>query len=113
VAGVLLSAFEKVMFFEMGQEFLEIDFHHLSGYGELTTDFVRDLCFGAALLQKFEHSRADPVQSEHLTLTDIEDDSSVPVVRGTDAFGNSHDFESFPQFAACSDVSNIAILRLR
>jgi hypothetical protein len=82
VAVVSLPVFEKVMFFEMGEEFPEVGFDRLSGYAELAADFVHDLFFGATLLQKFEHSRADQVQPEHLPLADIENDSSVLVVRG-------------------------------
>jgi hypothetical protein len=108
VSGVSIPSFEKAMSFEMGEEFLEIRFHRVSGHGELTTDFVRDLSFGEALLQKFEHSRADQVQSEHLPVTDIEDDSSVLAMCGPDIFWDSHDLESLPRSRVRSDSPDIA-----
>ena len=76
-----------MMPFEMREKFAEVGFHDFSTCTELTTDFRRDLCFGATLLQEFEHAGTDKVQPEHLSVEDVEDDGSVLVVGRTKLCG--------------------------
>jgi len=60
------------------------------------------------LLQELEDSGSDEIEAEHLPVEDVQDDGAILAVSGPDVFCNSHDFESFPQFAVHSDSTDIA-----
>ena len=70
-----------MMFFELREEFPEIFRNGLMCNAELAADGIGDLCVRASLFQEFKHAGTDQVQPEHLSVADVEDDGSVPVVR--------------------------------
>jgi hypothetical protein len=77
---------QQMMSLEMGQKFTEIEGDDIPIDAELFTDLFCDLCFHVALFQELQHSRADQIQPEHLSMTDIEHDGAVLVVGRTHLF---------------------------
>ena len=96
---VLLKCFDKFTHVRFGGSPLD---------PKLTCKLFRDLWLRRALLQEFEDSRSDEVEAEHLAVEDVEDDTAILAVRGPYVLCDSHDFESFPQFAVRSDSTDIA-----
>jgi hypothetical protein len=75
-----LPRFEKMMFFEMREKFLEIRCDGFASDAKLVAQLVGNLYFRAALFQEFEHPRAYEIQPEHLSVEDVEDDGAVLVM---------------------------------
>ena len=96
---VLLKCFDKFTHVRFGGSPLD---------PKLACELFCDLWLRRALLQEFEDSRSDKVEAEHLAVEDVEDDTAILAVRGPYVFCDSHDFESFPQFAVRSDSTDIA-----
>lgn len=75
------------MFLQVREEFPEVAFDGLAACAKFAADGLGDLRLGAALFQEFENSRTDKVETEHLSVEDIEDDGAVGVVGRADLFG--------------------------
>ncbi len=58
-------------------EFVNVSAGDLDGRNVGPADFLRNACFVPSLLYQFEDFRADNVEREHLTVKDIEKDSSI------------------------------------
>jgi hypothetical protein len=58
-------------------EFVNVSAGDLDGRRVGLADFHRNACFVPSLLYQLEDFRADNVEREHLTVTDIEKDSSI------------------------------------
>ena len=96
---VLLKCFDKLAHVGFGRSAVD---------PEIARELFRDIGLRTTLLQEFENSRSDEIEAEHLPVEDVEDNTAILAVRGPDVFCNSHDFESFPQFAVHSDSTDIA-----
>jgi hypothetical protein len=75
-----LPRFEKMMFFEMREKFLEIRCDGLTSDTEFLAQLAGNLYFRAALFQKLEHPGRYEIQPEHLSVQDVEDDGTVLVM---------------------------------
>jgi hypothetical protein len=58
-------------------EFMNVGAGDFDGCVVGPADFFSDTCFVPSLLYQLEDFRADNVEREHLTVTDIEKDSSI------------------------------------
>jgi hypothetical protein len=58
-------------------EFVNVGAGDFDGCVVSPADFFSDTCFVPSLLYQLEDFRADNVKREHLTVTDIEKDSSI------------------------------------
>jgi hypothetical protein len=99
---------QQVVLLERFDKLTDVRFCPSAVDPKLTCELFRDLWLRRALLQEFEDSRSDEVEAEHLAVEDVEDDTAILAVRGPYVFCDSHDFESFPQFAVRSDSTDIA-----
>jgi hypothetical protein len=57
---------------------------------ELSADLRRDLRFGTALFQEFEHPRSDKIQPVNLTVKDVENYGAIPGMCRAELFGQLH-----------------------
>lgn len=101
---VLLKCFDK---------FTHVRFSGNAIDAELTRELFRDLGLRRALLQKFQDSGTCEIETEHLTVEDVEDNTAIMAVCGPDVICDSHDFKSFPQFAVHLDSTHIASCGVR
>ena len=78
--------FEQVMLAQGFEELAQIAFSGFAIYLKFLADSLDDCRFRLPNLKKFENSRTDEVDVEHLALPDIQHNGAVLAMRATDAF---------------------------
>jgi hypothetical protein len=78
--------FDETIFVQGLEELLYIVLGTVPFNAELLNDRINDLCLRSPAFEKFQDSRADEVEVEHLSLPDIQDNGAILAVRAADAF---------------------------
>lgn len=79
--------FKEMKGFKLRNKALDIGSDSPRFGAKLDGDPFNDFGFCVAVSEKFEDSRAYSVRTEHLSVQDVEDDSAIAVMRGSDLRG--------------------------
>jgi len=88
VIAVHFQFIDEFVFFQSINEFAHVAFCNDAAHVELVTDSIDNRRFVSSVLEKFEDSRSDEIEVEHLPLPDIEDDCSVLAVCAAHCVGD-------------------------
>ena len=80
------DVFEQMMLLEGLDEFADIVFSDSLAHFEFLADFIDDGQFGGPAFKKFDDSRSNEVEVEHLALPDIQHNSPILPMCAADGF---------------------------
>jgi hypothetical protein len=81
-----VRALGEAIFLQSPEELLYIVFSKVPANAEFSNDLINDFWLRRAVFQKFEDSRSDEVEVEHLALPDIQDNGAILAVRASNTF---------------------------
>jgi hypothetical protein len=87
-AAISRMGLKKLVFFEALEKFTNVTFHNVGTDAEFVADFLDDPVFRPAAFQHSKDLGSHDVESEHLAMMDVEDDSAIALVSASNSFGN-------------------------